>query len=89
MATTSKEAQLCTGNSETQVFVKVAERETDNDAEILAVRMKADLEEKFREYQRSLWDLQRAIPGRTPGTPPGLYPTLSHLLPAHPVEGEP
>ena len=89
VATTSNSAQLCTGNSEAQVSDKVAERETDNDAEILAVSMKANLEERFREYQRSLWDLQRAIPGRTPGTPPGLYPTLSHLLPAHPVEGEP
>ena len=75
MATTPNSAQL-DSNNETQVSVKVAERETDNDAEILAVRMKADLEERFREYQRSLWDLQRAIPGRTPGTPPGLYPTL-------------
>ena len=88
MATTPNSAQL-DSNNETQVSVKVAERETDNDAKILALRMKADLEERFREYQRSLWDLQKAIPGRTPGTPPGLYPTLSHLLPAHPVEGEP
>ena len=69
-------------NIETQVSVKVADHD---DAKNLAVRMKADLEEKFREYQRSLWDLHQAIPGRTPGTPPGLYPTL----PAHPVEGEP
>ena len=60
------------------VKVKVAESETDCDAENLTVRMKAaaDFEEKFKEYQRSLWDLQRAIPGRTPGTPAGLYPTL-------------
>ena len=75
VATTPNSAQL-DSNNETQVSVKVTERETDNDAKILAVRMKADLEERFREYQRSLWDLQRAIPGRTPGTPPGLYPTL-------------
>ena len=59
------------------------------DADILVARLKANLEERYREYQCSLWDLHRAIPGRTPGTPPGLYPTLSHLLPAHPVEGEP
>ena len=82
MANTPNSAQL-DSNNETQVSVKVAE--TDNDAKILAVCIKADLKEKFREYQRSLWDLQKAIPGRTPGTPPGLYPTL----PAHPVEGEP
>ena len=81
MATTPSSAQL-DSNNETQVSIKVAENE---DAKILAVRMKADLEEKFMEYQRSLWDLQKAIPGRTPGTPQGLYPTL----PAHPVEGEP
>ena len=60
------------------VKVKVAESETDCDAENLTVRMKAaaDFEEKFKEYQRSLWDLQKTIPGRTPGTPAGLYPTL-------------
>ena len=79
----------CAQAGETQVSVKAVENETDNEAETLAVRMKADLEERFREYQRSLWDLHRAIPGRTPGTPPGLYPTLSYLQPAHPVEGEP
>ena len=81
MATTPSSAQP-DSNNETQVSVKVAEHD---DAKILAVRMKADLEEKFMEYQRSLWDLQKAIPGRTPGAPPSLYPTL----PAHPVEGEP
>ena len=69
-------------NNETQVSVKAADHD---DAKILGVRMKADLEEKFMEYQRSLWDLQKAIPGRTPGAPPSLYPTL----PAQPVEGEP
>ena len=76
VATSPNAAQLCTGNNDAQV--KVAESETDCDAENLTVRMKAaaDFEEKFKEYQRSLWDLQRAIPGRTPGAPPGLYPTL-------------
>ena len=89
VATTPHSAQLCTGYSETQVSVKITERETDNNTEFLAVRMKADLKERFSEYLCSLWDLQRAIPGRTPGTPPALYPNLSHSLPAHPVEGEP
>ena len=74
---TNPNSQPCIGQGETQVSVKVVENETDNEAELLAVRMKADLEERFREYQRSLWDLQRSIPGRTPGMPPGLYPTLS------------
>ena len=68
-------------NIETQVSVKVADHD---DAKNLAVRMKADLEEKFREYQRSLWDLHQAISGRVPRMPPSLYPTL----PAQPVEGE-
>ena len=44
---TPNSAQLDSTN-ETQVSVKVAE--ADNDAKILAVRIKADLEEKFREY---------------------------------------
>ena len=69
-------------NNETQISVKTADHD---DAKILAVVMKADLEEKFMEYQRSLWDLQKAIPGGTPGAPPSLYPTV----PAQPVEGEP
>ena len=72
------------GQGETQVSVKVVEDEPDNKAELLA-----NIEERFQEYQRSLWDLQRAIPGRTPGMPPGLYPSLSHVQLANPGEGEP
>ena len=86
VATLPSADRLCTGNTDA-VKVKVAESETDCDAEILTVRMKAaaDFEEKFKEYQRSLWDLQRAIPGRTPGAPAGLYPTLP--LTASPPSG--
>ena len=64
--------------------MKVVEDEPDNKAELLA-----NIEEKFREYQRSLWDLQRAIPGGTPGMPPGLYPSLSHLQLVNQGEGDP
>ena len=67
-------------NSETQVSVRTADQD---EAKILAVKMKADLEEKYMEYQRSLWDLQKAIPNGALGAPPTLYPTL----PAQPEEG--
>ena len=80
VTTTPSSVQL-DGNNDTQVSVKTAE---NDNAKILAAQMKADLEAKFLEYQRSLWDLHKAIPGGTPGTPPSLYPTL----PAHPMEGE-
>ena len=81
MATKPSTAQPCMGQGETQVSVKVGEDEPDNKAELLA-----NIEEKFREYQRSLWDLQRA---GMPGLPPGLYPSLSHVQLANPGEGEP
>ena len=68
-------------NSETQVSVRTADHD---EAKILAVKMKADLEEKYMEYQRSLWDLQKAIPNGALGAPPTLYPTL----PVQPEEGE-
>ena len=89
VATTSNPAVLCSSNGDAQASDKVTDGETVNDADILAARLKTNLEERFREYQRSLWELHRAIPGRTPGTLPGLYPTLSHLMPAHPAEGGP
>ena len=38
-------------NSETQVSVRTADHD---EAKILVVKMKADLEEKYMEYQRSL-----------------------------------
>ena len=81
VATKPSSAQPCMGQGETQVSVKVGEDEPDNKAELLA-----NIEEKFREYQRSLWDLQRA---GMPGLPPGLYPSLSHVQLANPGEGEP
>ena len=34
----------------------------------------AKIEARFQEYQRSLWDLQRA---GMPGLPNGMYPTVS------------
>ena len=68
-------------NCETQVSVRTADHD---EAKILAVKMKADLEEKYMEYQRSLWDLQKAIPNGALGAPPTIYPTL----PAQPEEEE-
>ena len=68
-------------NCETQVSVRTADQD---EAKILAVKMKADLEEKYIEYQRSLWDLQKAIPNGALGASPTIYPTL----PAQPEETE-
>ena len=60
-------------NSETQVSVRTAEHE---DAKILAAKMKVDLEEKYMEYQRLLWDLQKALPNGAMGAPSTIYPSL-------------
>ena len=69
-----------TTNCETQILV----RTTDHDeTKIMQAKMKADMEEKYMEYQRSLWDLQKAIPNGALGTPTTIYPAL----PATP-EGE-
>ena len=62
-----------TTNCETQVSVRTADQD---ETKILAAKMKADLEEKYMEYQRSLWDLQKAIPNGALGAPPTIYPTL-------------
>ena len=69
------------GRGETQVSVRMMEDEQNNKAELLA-----NIEEKYREYQRSLWDLQRT---GMPGMPPGLYPSLSHLQHIHQGEEDP
>ena len=69
-----------TTNCETQVSVRTADQDG---TKILQAKMKADLEEKYMEYQWSLWDLQKAIPNGALGVPPTIYPTL----PAEP-EGE-
>ena len=83
-ASTPSPTQLSNGTGDTQV--KVVKRETETDASIIAARMSVELEERYREYQRSLWELQRStIPARTPGTPPGLYPKLE--LTASPSSG--
>ena len=74
-------AQPCMGQGENKVSMKVEEDEPDNKAELLA-----NIKEKFKEYQHSLWDLQRA---GMPGLPPGLYPSISHGHLANPGEGEP
>ena len=53
---------------------------SQNNKELLA-----RIEARFQEYQRSLWDLQRA---GMPGLPNGMYPSVSsgHLST---LEGEP
>ena len=42
----------------------------------MQAKMKVDMEEKYMEYQRSLWDLQKAIPKGALGAPATIYPTL-------------
>ena len=69
-----------TTNCETQISVRTADQE---ETKIMQAKMKADMEEKYMEYQRSLWDLQKAIPNGALGTPTTIYPAL----PATP-EGE-
>ena len=69
-----------TTNCDTQISVRTADIE---ETKIMQAKMKADMEEKYMEYQRSLWDLQKAIPNGALGTPTTIYPAL----PATP-EGE-
>ena len=69
------------GRGETQVSVRMMEDEQTHKAELLA-----NIKERYREYQRSLWDLQRT---GMPGMPPGLYPSLSHLQHIHQGEEDP
>ena len=69
------------GRGETQVSVRMMEDEQTHKAELLA-----NIEERYREYQRSLWDLQRT---GMPGMPPALYPSLSHLQHIHQGEEDP
>ena len=67
------------GPEEVEEDVTEAKASQDN-KELLA-----KIEVKFQEYQRSLWDLQRA---GMPGLPNGMYPSVSH---GHlsTLEGEP
>ena len=69
------------GRGETQVSIRMREEEQTHKAELLA-----NIEERYREYQRSLWDLQRT---GMPGMPPALYPSLSHLQHIHQGEEDP
>ena len=53
----------------------------DNEAVASAVhaQRQAELERRYREYQQSLWELQRSSPqARPPGSPPYIYPQLDH-----------
>ena len=78
--------QPCMGQGENNVSIEVEEDETDNKATPDNKELLANIEVKFKEYQRSLWDLQRT---GMPGLPPGLYPSISHGHLANPGEGEP
>ena len=69
-----------TSSSETQVSVRTSDHE---ETKIMQAKMKADMEEKYMEYQRSLWKLQKAVPNGALGAPATIYPAL----PAAP-EGE-
>ena len=66
-----------TTNCETQVSVRTADQD---EIKIMQAKMKADMEEKYMEYQRSLWDLQKAIPNGALGAPGTIYPTLPAVL---------
>ena len=74
------------GQGESNVSTEVEEDETDNKAAPDNKELLAKIEVKFKEYQRSLWDLQRA---GMPGLPPGMYPSISHGHLAIHGEGEP
>ena len=62
-----------TTNCETQVSVRTADQD---EIKIMQAKMKADMEEKYMEYQRSLWELQKAIPNGALGAPSTIYPAL-------------
>ena len=63
------------GNSNTNI--EIEPRDDEANASAIHAQMQAELERRYREYQQSLWELQRSNPpARTPGTPPALYPQL-------------
>ena len=62
-----------TSSSETQVSVRTSDHE---ETKIMQAKMKADMEEKYMEYQRSLWELQKAVPNGALGAPATIYPAL-------------
>ena len=74
------------GQGEDNVSTEVGKDETDNKASPDNKELLANIKGKFKEYQRSLWDLQRA---GMPGLPLGLYPSISHGHLAIHGEGEP
>ena len=59
------------GRGETQISIRMREEEQMHKEELMA-----NINERYRDYQRSLWDLQRT---GMPGLPAALYPSLSHL----------
>ena len=62
-----------TSSGETQVSVRTSNQE---DTKIMQAKMKAEMEEKYMEYQRSLWELQKAVPNGALRAPTTIYPAL-------------
>merc|ERR1712240_845001 len=62
-----------TSSSETQVSVRTSDQE---ETKIIQAKMKAEMEEKYMEYLRSLWELQKAVPNGALGAPATIYPAL-------------
>ena len=77
--------QPCMGQNDNNVSNEVEEDDTENRTSPDNKELLAKIEVRFQEYQRSLWDLQRA---GMPGLPPGMYPSISHGHLATHGEGE-
>ena len=43
----------------------------------MQAQMKAEMEAKYMEYQRSLWELQKAVPNGALGAPTTIYAALT------------
>ena len=74
------------GQNDNNVSEEVEEEVTEAKASQDNKELLAKIEVKFHEYQRSLWDLQRA---GMPGLPQGMYPSISHGHLSTHGEGEP
>ena len=74
------------GQNDNNVSDEVKEKVTEAKASQDNKELLAKIEVKFHEYQRSLWDLQRA---GMPGLPQGMYPSISPGHLATHGEGEP
>ena len=62
-----------TSDKDSQVSVRTSNQE---ETKIVQAKMKAEMEAKYMEYQRSLWELQKAVPNGALGAPDTIYPAL-------------